>query len=120
MGRADTSPVPVASRPATGVSSSAEAASGCRLIGPLDTLAARPGHQLIYSVGWDLSERERSAITAVPEQAWQIAVGHRGQARECRADDACPDHGCTHRKCWIEEAHVTELTGLLREGPAGD
>ena len=22
--------------------------------------------------------------------------------------------------CWIEEAHVTELTGLLREGPAGD
>src|SRR5205814_337194 len=24
------------------------------------------------------------------------------------------------RRCWIEEAHVTELTGLLREGPAGD
>jgi hypothetical protein len=90
------------------------------LIGRLDTLAARPGHQLIYSVGWDLSERERTAITAVPGQAWQIAVDHRGQARERRADAACPDHGCTHRKCWIEEAHVTELTGLLREGPAGD
>ena len=28
--------------------------------------------------------------------------------------------GCAHRACWIEEAHVTELTGLLREGPAGD
>ena len=27
---------------------------------------------------------------------------------------------CGHRACWIEEAHVTELTGLLREGPAGD
>ena len=27
---------------------------------------------------------------------------------------------CAHRACWIEEAHVTELTGLLREGPAGD
>ena len=27
--------------------------------------------------------------------------------------------GCAHRACWIEEAHVTELTGLLREGPAG-
>jgi len=25
-----------------------------------------------------------------------------------------------HRRCWVEEAHVTELTGLLREGPAGD
>ena len=27
---------------------------------------------------------------------------------------------CGHRRCWIEEAHVTELTGLLREGPGGD
>ena len=27
---------------------------------------------------------------------------------------------CAHRACWIEEAHVTELTGLLREGPHGD
>jgi len=25
-----------------------------------------------------------------------------------------------HRACWIEEAHVTELTELLREGPDGD
>ncbi len=30
------------------------------------------------------------------------------------------DSGCAHRGCWIEEAHVTELTALLREGPAGD
>ena len=36
------------------------------------------------------------------------------------ADDACADSGCGHRACWIEEAHVTELTGLLREGPGGD
>jgi hypothetical protein len=90
------------------------------LIERLDALAARPGHQLVYSVGWDLSERERTAITAVPEQAWQIALGHRGEARERRTGDACPDLRCGHRKCWIEEAHVTELTGLLREGPAGD
>ena len=27
---------------------------------------------------------------------------------------------CAHPGCWIQEAHVTELTGLLREGPAGD
>ena len=34
---------------------------------------------------------------------------------ERRAEDACADAGCGHRACWIEEAHVTELTGLLRE-----
>jgi Transposase DDE domain group 1 len=90
------------------------------LIARLDTLAARPGHQLIYSVGWELGKREKAAITAVPQQAWQIAVDHRGEVRERRADDACADRGCAHRRCWIEEAHVAELTGLLRAGRAGD
>src|SRR5437660_11606394 len=77
-------------------------------------------HQLIYSVGWDLGKREKNAITAVPEQAWQIAVDHRGEVRERRADDACADRGCAHRRCWTGEAHVSELTGLLRGGRAGD
>jgi hypothetical protein len=90
------------------------------LIERLDALASRPGHQLIYSVGWELGGRERAAITAVPQDAWQIAVDHRGEVRERRGDDACTDRGCGHRKCWIEEAHVTELTALLRESPAGD
>jgi hypothetical protein len=90
------------------------------LISRLDALAARPGHQLTYSVGWDLGERERTAIRQAPQQAWQIAVDHHGEVRERRADDACTDRGCTHRRCWIEEAHVTELTGLLRGGWAGD
>ena len=36
------------------------------LIARLDKLASRPGHQLIYSVGWDLGKREKHAITAVP------------------------------------------------------
>jgi hypothetical protein len=40
--------------------------------------------------------------------------------RERRADDACPDTCCAHRRYWIEEAHVTELTPLLRGGRAGD
>ena len=57
---------------------------------------------------------------AGPGQAWQIAIDARGEVRERRADDACPDGTCAHRACWIEEAHVTELTGLLREGPGGD
>lgn len=90
------------------------------LIERLDALARRPGHQLIYSVGWELGERERAAITAVPKDGWQIAVDHRGEVRERRADDACAGRGCGHRRCWIEEAHVCELTALLREGPAGD
>jgi DDE family transposase len=90
------------------------------LIERLDALARRPGYQLIYSVGWELGERERTAITAVPDDAWQIAVDHRGEIRERRADDACADRGCGHRKCWVEEAHVNELTALLRQGPAGD
>jgi Transposase DDE domain group 1 len=90
------------------------------LITRLDALAARRGYELTYSVGWVLGERERAALRVVPEQAWQIAIDKDGEIRERRADGACADVRCAHRRCWIEEAHVTELTGLLREGPAGD
>lgn len=90
------------------------------LIARLDALASRRGHQLVYSVGWDLGERERTAIAAVPGEAWQIAVDHRGEIRERRAGDACADRCCAHPRCWVQEAHVTELTGLLRRGPDGD
>ena len=90
------------------------------LITRLDKLATRPGCQLTYSVGWELGKRERAAIAQVPGQAWQIAINARGEIRERRADDACDDDTCGHRACWIEEAHVTELTGLLRKGPGGD
>src|SRR5258708_6429696 len=85
------------------------------------TPAASPGgYELTYAVGWALGEREKTALRLVPEQAWQAAIDGRGEVRERRADDACPDLSCTHRACWIEEAHVTELTGLLRDGPGGD
>jgi hypothetical protein len=90
------------------------------LIERLDQLASRPGHQLVYSVGWELGKREKAAITQVPEGVWQIAVSPRGEVRERRSDDACADHRCAHRRCWVEEAHVAELTGLLRQGRAGD
>ena len=90
------------------------------LITRLDKLATRPGHQLTYSVGWELGKRERAAIAQVPGQAWQIAIDARGEIRERRAHDACDDDTCGHRACWIEEAHVTELTGLLRKGPGRD
>jgi hypothetical protein len=91
-----------------------------KLVEHLDALARRRGYTLVYSCGWELDAREKAAIRLVPGQAWQIAVDHRGEVRERRAEDACADAGCGHRACWIEEAHVTELTGLLREGPGGD
>jgi hypothetical protein len=90
------------------------------LIKHLDKLAARPGYQVIYSVGWALTEREKTALRLVPDQAWQIAIDGRGEVRERRADGACAHSSCAHRGCWVEEAHVAELTGLLREGPGGD
>jgi hypothetical protein len=90
------------------------------LVKELDRLAGRHGYQLTYSVGWELGARERTAISKVPQTAWEPAIDGKGEVRERRADDACGNPRCTHRKCWIEEAHVTELTGLLREGPGGD
>jgi hypothetical protein len=33
---------------------------------PPDAWSRRPGHQLTYSVGWDLSGRERAALRLVP------------------------------------------------------
>ncbi|MGI8305762.1 transposase [Saccharopolyspora hattusasensis] len=90
------------------------------LIAHLDKLASRRGYQLIYSVGWALTEREKTVIRLVPERAWVQAIGPRGQLRERRAEDACDNPRCTHARCWVEQAHVAELTGLLRQGPGGD
>ena len=90
------------------------------LIEHLDKLAARRGYEVTYSVGWVLTGREKAAIRQVPQEAWQIAVDRRGEVRERRADGACADVDCGEPGCWVEEAHVTELTGLLRRGPGGD
>ena len=90
------------------------------LITRLDELAARPGYHLIYSVGWALGAREKAAISRVLEETWQVCIDPRGEVRERRADEACRDRCCGHRGCWIEEAHVTELTALLRQCPEGD
>jgi len=88
------------------------------LVGRLDALASRRGYQVTWSVGWDLGERERRAIALVPAGAWQAAVDGRGEVRERRSDAACADTGCGHQRCWIEEAQVTELTAILRDGRA--
>jgi hypothetical protein len=90
------------------------------LVKELDRLASRHGYQVTYSVGWALGARERAVIGKVPEAAREAAIDGKGQVRERRSGEACPNPRCAHRACWIEEAHVAELTGLLREGPDGD
>jgi hypothetical protein len=96
------------------------AGAGHDLVRHLDKLAGRRGYQLVYSVGWALTEREKTALRLVPATAWEAAIDAKGEVRERRSDDACANARCAHRACWIEEAHVTELTGLLRTGPDGD
>lgn len=86
------------------------------LVARLDALASRRGYQVTWSVGWDLGDRERRAIATVPAGAWQVAVDGRGEVRERRSDAACADRECGHQRCWVEEACVTELTALLRDG----
>jgi hypothetical protein len=86
------------------------------LVAHLDKLASRRGFALTWSVDWELGERERQAISIVAGQTWHIAVDGKGEVRERRSDEACGDRECAHRKCWTEEAHVTELTGILCGG----
>jgi len=37
--------------------------------------------------------------------------------REPRSDDACGNSRCAHPACWMEEAHVIELTGYADAPP---
>ncbi len=90
------------------------------LVAELDRLAARRGYQVTYSVGWALAEREKAALAQVPAGAWEIAIDADGNPRRHRADGACGSRDCAHPACWAGDAHVTELTPLLREGPGGD
>ena len=86
--------------------------------GPARRPARLPGHLLRRLGARRAGEgRDRQGPRAPPGRP---PIDGKGEVRERRADDACADQRCAHRKCWIEEAHVTELTGLLREGPAGD
>ena len=90
------------------------------LIERLDELAARPGHQLVYSVGWELGERERTRSPASrrkPGRSRSMPAARCGNAAPMMP---APIAAAPTARCWIEEAHVTELTGLLRQGPAGD
>lgn len=60
----------------------------------------RRGRKVHYSIGFDLDARARAAIIVLPAGAWEPALDPTGQARD--------------------DAHVAELTGLLRHSHTGD
>jgi hypothetical protein len=72
------------------------------LVDHITTLNSSPQRRVHYSIGWNLSARERAVITRVPARAWDPVLDTRGEPRE------------------LTQAGVAELTGLLREGPDGD
>jgi len=77
------------------------AGAGHQIVDHLTALNARSGHKVAYSVGFDLDERARTAITKLGERGWEPALDPDGEPRT--------------------DAHVAELTGLLRAcvGPDG-
>jgi hypothetical protein len=72
------------------------------LLKHITTLNTAPGRRVHYSVGFDLDERARTALRAVPKDAWQHVLDSEGGARD------------------LKDAGVVELTGLLRESAGGD
>jgi hypothetical protein len=73
------------------------------LVDRLTTLNSRPGYRVHYSIGWDLGERERAALSRIPPTAaWDAVLDSDGRARS------------------LDEAGALELTALLREHPDGD
>ena len=68
----------------------------------LNTAAAhgRRGRRVEYSIGFDLDDRARRAITRLGAHGWEPALDADGKPRT--------------------DAHVAELTGLLRQSAGGD
>lgn len=65
--------------------------------------AQRPTRRRVhYSIGWDLTERERAAIARAPADAWGVVLDADGRARP------------------VAKAAVVDLTALLCEPPDGD
>ena len=76
------------------------AGAGHQIVDHLTALNRR-GHKVAYSVGFDLDERTRRAISRLADLGWEPALDADGRPRK--------------------DAHVAELTGLLRAstGPGG-
>jgi hypothetical protein len=69
------------------------------LLAHITALNAAPGRRVHYSVGFDLDERARTAITKVPKTAWAHVLNTDGTPRD------------------LKDAGVVELTALLRDRP---
>ena len=66
------------------------------LVSKLDQLASRPGYQVIYSVGWALTGREKAALALVPEDRLGSRHG-RARARSASAAPTAPAQTRTAR-----------------------
>jgi hypothetical protein len=81
----------------------------------------------IAAAGPRAEKRIIAAVNTARRHAWAQVVARHGALPGVRLADrtlygvTCVrlDATVAHQACWIEEAHVTELTGLLRQGPAG-
>jgi hypothetical protein len=76
------------------------AGAGHLIVDHITALNARHGYRVEYSIGFDLDERARTAITRLPKTSWEPALNPHGNPRD--------------------DAHVAELTGLLRHSVGGD
>jgi Transposase DDE domain group 1 len=72
------------------------------LVDHITGLNTRRGRTVHYSIGWDLSERERTAVGRVPASAWTAVLDTEGSPRS------------------LTNAGLVELTALPREHPDGD
>ncbi len=75
------------------------------LVGHITALNAVHGRRAHYSVGFDLDERARTAITLVHKSDWQHVWNRQGVPRPLEGENG---------------AGVVELTGLLRTSVGGD
>jgi hypothetical protein len=72
------------------------------LVGHIAELNAAQGRRVHYSVGFDLDQRGRDAITMVPERVWEHVLDADGRPRD------------------LDAAGAAELTGLMRHSVGGD
>jgi hypothetical protein len=76
------------------------AGAGHQIIDHITAWNARHGYQVAYSIGFDLDDRTRRAITRLGQVGWEPALDPDGRPRT--------------------DADVAELTGLLRTSVGGD
>jgi Transposase DDE domain group 1 len=76
------------------------AGAGHMIVDHITALNARHGYTVQYSIGFDLDERARTAISRLPHSGWEPALDAQGRPRD--------------------DAHVAELTGLLRHSAGRD